>query len=152
VTGISCDRFAGPVSTGLSQPVTNLAQLHLTGVVTASGDGVVMTTPSSAYGASGSDMGAVNGWDTAEFNVFGDGNGGRALFAPEADVQPRILITSSGKEVPACIPKELTAETNNLDFASPAPVGSTPGPAMIFHEASGGKVQSMCGAATSVGG
>ncbi|HEY1896501.1 MAG TPA: VWD domain-containing protein [Terracidiphilus sp.] len=140
-----------------NQPITNLANLSLSGAVSSTGDSVTVSTGGSTMYARAGDnaVNAAAGWQTAEFNLFGDGGnssgGGQASFNSGSSVVPRTRIIYGGTAAPNCIAQGFTAETNNLSFGPTAPTASAPGPALLFTESSAGGAPSDCAAATGVG-
>ena len=140
-----------------AQPIANLAQLSLTGAVSASADSVTLSTGiSNMYTVPGDNaVNAAAGWTTAEFNVFGDaGNqngGGTASFNSGSTIVPRTRIIYGGTAPPICTAQGFTGEMNNLSFGPSAPSASAPGPAVLFTESSAGGSPSNCAAATTVG-
>ena len=139
-----------------NQPITNLAQLSLSGAVSATSDSVTMFVGTTAYARAGDNaVNAASGWTTAEFNVFGAGGssagGGEATFNSGASITPRTRIFYGGRTAPTCVAQGFTGETNNLSFGPSAPTPSQPGPAVIFNEISAGGASSNCAAATTVG-
>jgi len=139
-----------------SQPITNLANLSLTGTVTATSDTVTVADGGTLFARNGDNaVAASSGWTIAEFNLFGDGgnsaSGGMATFNAGADMVTRTRIVYGGTAAPACVAQGFTAETNNLSFGPTAPGGSAPGPAVIFRQSTAGGAASNCAAATTVG-
>ena len=140
-----------------NQPITNLGNLSLSGAVSTTGDSVTVSTGSlPLYARSGDNaVNAAAGWQTAEFNVFGDGGnsagGGQASFNNGSAVVPRTRVIYGGTAPPNCTAQGFTAETNNLSFGPTAPTGSSPGPALLFAESSAGGASSNCASATGVG-
>jgi len=135
-----------------NQPITSLAQLSLRGTVSASADSVIVSAGSSLYMVSGDNsLNAVAGWQNAEFNVFGDGGGGQAVFNSGAQIVPRIDITYGGTAAPVCVATGYTGETNNLSFGSSAPAAPSQGPAIIFNEGTTGSSTASCTDAATVG-
>ncbi|TCO62781.1 VWD domain-containing protein [Actinocrispum wychmicini] len=139
-----------------SQPITNLADLSLSGQVSAAGDSVVLFVGTTAYSKSGDNfVSAAAGWNEAEFNVFGYGGntdgGGTASFNDGASLQVRTRTIYGGTAAPLCVAHGFTAEKNNLDFGTPAPPATRPGPAVIFVEDTVGGATSNCASATTIG-
>ncbi len=114
-----------------SQPITNLANLSLTGSAGSSdqlwfydGDGTGYTTA-----AQGSILGLNTGWNWAEFGIYGNGNGSEACFNSGASFTTNVDIVTTAPTTPYCAlinyhPGQggQTAETNNLQ-----PITCTPG-------------------------
>ena len=159
-TDIYCwkDDASGAVPISPAEPISNLANISLTGKVSAGGDSVSLYDAKSGMTFPVTGDNAVNagaGWQFAEFNIFGDGGnssgGGRASFNSGASIVPRTEITYGGTAAPLCSAQGFTGETNNLSFGPNAPAASQPGPAILFTESSAGGAPTNCGAATSVG-
>jgi len=146
----------GAVAVTPLQPITNLASLSLNGTVSATADSVNLFVGSMGHARSGNNaVNAAAGWQSAEFNVFGDGGssagGGGATFNSGANIVPRTKILYGGNAPPVCVAQGFTGETNNLSFGPTAPSASAPGPAVIFGESTAGGAPSNCAAATTVG-
>jgi hypothetical protein len=92
-------------------------------------------------------------WNTAEFNIFGDGGGGQAALSAGTTIDARTEVTNGTGAAPQCVASGtgFTGETNNLTFGPGAPPASQPGPAVLFEESSAGGAPSACAAATTVG-
>jgi len=137
-------------------PVTNLTQVSLTGNATAGADSITMTIGGQAFQRNGDNsVNASTGWTISEFNILGDGGdsngvGGTASFNNGAGLVARTRIIYGGNAAPNCLATGFTAEKNNLSFGPSAPVGTQPGPAVIFSEATTGGLAN-CAAATTVG-
>lgn len=141
---------AGAVST-TNQPVTNLANMSLTGAVTATTDRVTFTNGGTAVSVAGDNsVGAAGNWTQAEFNIVGDAGSGQANFNSGAAMNLRTRIFYGGNAPPNCQAGGTTGETNNLDFGPAAPGQTQPGPAVIFQQSTAGGL-SGCMAATTVG-
>jgi hypothetical protein len=146
---------SGAVST-TAVPVTNLGQVTLTGTATAGADSITMTVGANAFSRVGDNsVNASSGWTISEFNILGDGGdsngvGGTASFNTNAALTGRIRINYGGTNPPNCVAQGFTAEKNNLSFGASAPVGTQPGPAVIFNESTAGTLAN-CAAATTVG-
>lgn len=139
-----------------NQPITNLGTLRLTGTVSASSDSATLFVGPTAYTAAGSNsVDAAAGWTKSEFNVFGYGGnsdgGGAATFNAGASLNVRTRITYGGTAAPICAAQGFTGETNNLNFGTPAPAATPPGPAVVFLENTTGGAATNCSAASVVG-
>jgi hypothetical protein len=139
-----------------NQPITNLANLSMTGTVSATADSNALSTGATLYSVTGDNaVNAAAGWTIAEFNIFGNGGnsdgGGQASFNAGASIVPRVRLISGGTAAPTCVAQGFTAETNNLSFGSPAPAISGLGPALFFTESTAGGATSNCAAATTIG-
>jgi hypothetical protein len=138
-----------------NQPIANLSNLSLTGIVGAGGDSLAMYDGSTVYSVTGDNaVNAAAGWTVAEFNVFGPGGnssgGSQASFNSGSSIVPRVRIIYGGTAPPNCVAQGFTGETNNLNFGPAAPMASAPGPALIFTESSAGGVTN-CAAGTTIG-
>lgn len=153
---VQLSNLSGAVPT-TAVPVTNLGQVSLTGSATAGADSIVMTISGTAFMRNGDNsVNASSGWTIAEFNILGDGGdnngvGGTATFNNGAQLVTRTRINYGGNDPPNCVAQGFTAEMNNLSFGPSPPVGSGPGPAVIFTESTAGGSPSNCAASTSVG-
>jgi hypothetical protein len=135
-----------------SQPITNLANLSLSGTVSASADTCFFSTGSLMVAVPGDNLvNAATGWKTAEFGVFGPGHNSQAIFNPESTIVIRTEIIYGGTDPPVCVVQGFTGETNNLSFAPTAPPTSAPGPAQLVAESIAGSATASCAAATDVG-
>jgi hypothetical protein len=139
-----------------NQPITNLANLSLSGQAGAGGDSVTLFDGATAYTRVGDNaVNAAAGWDTAEFNIFGYGGnssgGGTASFNGGAALTVRTRTIYGGTAAPLCVATGFTAERNNLSFGQPAPGAVPPGPAVIFIQDTVGGASSNCAAATTIG-
>lgn len=140
------------------QPITNLANLTLSGHVSLAGDSVTLFDAATAtsYSAVGPNfLDTRNGWTAAEFNVFGFGGnsdgGGMATFNAGASVNVRTRINYGGIAPPICVAQGFTGETNNLLFGTPAPPATPPWTSVVFLQNTVGGAVSNCAAAAVVG-
>ena len=152
--GFTTSWFRNSAATAVpNQAISNLANLSLTGTVSASGDSYALSTGSTIF--SGAGLNAVNasaGWTIAEFCIVGNCCGSQANFNAGSTIVPRTRITYGGRQAPNCVATGFTGETNNLSFAPSAPGASAPGPAVIASESNAGTpVTANCNAATTVG-
>ncbi|WP_117211996.1 VWD domain-containing protein [Allorhizocola rhizosphaerae] len=135
-----------------NQPITNLGNLRLSGHVTTTSDSVILLVGGTAYSTPGSNaVGAAAGWTKAEFNVFGFAYGHAATFNPGASLNVRTRIHYGGTAAPICAAEGFTGETNNLNFGTPRPAFTPPGPAVIFLENTAGGAVTNCAAAAVIG-
>jgi hypothetical protein len=112
------------ISTSLTPvtPVTiaDLASMTLTGTISGGMD-VAMLDGNSGLTATAVDstLNLDQSWNTAEFNVFGDGNGDEAYFStsPETTIVVKTSVDDGTTNPPACLKQSFTGETNNLDLA-----------------------------------
>src|SRR5947207_656577 len=156
-TTIYCYRNnSGGAAVVPNQPITNLANLSLSGSATASGDSATLFVGGTPYSVTGDNsVNAAAGWDTAEFNVFGYGGnssgGGTASFNSGAALTVRTRTVYGGTAAPLCVGYGFTGEYNNLSFGTPAPAATPPGPAVRFVEDTVGGASSNCAAASTIG-
>jgi hypothetical protein len=111
--------------------IDQLPYLSVTGSAVEHGiDTVVVTTQKKAYSTTGKDsvMYLAVYWNTAEFNVFGDGDGSQAVFNKGTSVTDKIDVTNGRTAAPVCKANDgTTAETNNLTLGPcTASRGATP--------------------------
>lgn len=120
------------------QKIDQLKYLSVAGSAVAQGlDTVVVTTQKRAYSVSGKDrvMYLANYWNTAEFNVFGDGGGTRAVFNKGTSLTVQIDVTNGTSAKPVCETNDgTTAETNNL-VLGPCTASRGTQPSVSFTEA-----------------
>ena len=153
---IYCWRNSPGAAATPNQPIGNLGSLRLTGNVTAAGDSVTLTAGMTTYSTPGGNyVDAAGGWTIAEFNIFGYGGnsngGGGATFNAGASLNVRTRINYGGNMPPNCVAQGFTGETNNLNFGTPKPPPTGPGPAVIFLENDTGGAVTNCDAAEVVG-
>src|SRR5271169_3257470 len=138
-----------------STDIKNLTQLQLNGTASAAGDTVTVTVGGTAYASAPNSDGVLKlaqGWQAAEFNIFGDSCGSQAVFQGTPTINVRTNVNNGTTNAPTCVSQSYTGETNNLNFGPTAPA-VTPGavPAVLFEESSAGGASSACAAAVRVG-
>jgi hypothetical protein len=119
--------------------------------VTGSGAGATVYWSGSMLAApdSGTIPDLASNWSDAEFNVFGDGGSGQAVFSGPTSVTVRTAVDTGTNIAPDCIVASYTGETNNLNLVStPTIEPKKQYPSIIFIE-SDATGQASC--ATSVG-
>jgi hypothetical protein len=103
-------------------------------------DTLTFTYKNKAYSVPGDSRlkGLVQGWQEAEFNVFGDGGGSQAVFNSGSTLVVRIVTDAGTLSAPQCSNTSTgsTAETNNLLLTAlpQGPWSKGPGPALVFAE------------------
>ena len=112
-------------------PATQLANLKLTGTVTAGGnDTVVFTNGTQAYSSSGKDsvLYLAQVWKESEFNIVGNAGGSEAQFNTGSSVTVNIAVNDGSTVAPSCVANSgTTGESNNLNLGScTASGGATP--------------------------
>lgn len=152
------------ISTSLTSvtPVTiaDLASMTLTGTISGGMDTAILDS-NSGLSSVGSDstLDLDVSWNTAEFNVFGDGGGDEAYFStsPGSTIVVKTVVDDGTTNPPACLEKSFTGESNNLDLADIkgtstlvcCPYGS-PTPTIEFMETNAGHTAS-CGPTALIG-
>ena len=105
-------------------PITDLAELSLSGSATANGtDEATVTYDGEAYKAtvldSNTDIASV--WNQAEFNVMGNAGGSEAEFNSGASIIVKVAVTDGSANEPTCPQNSgTTGESNNLNFVQPS--------------------------------
>jgi hypothetical protein len=131
----------------------SLQQLQMTGTAVAGGvDTATLTVGGTAYATSENDnfVSLSQGWTTAEFNIFGDGNGSSADFNAGSGMNVRTAINTGSITAPNCVLEGFTGETNNLTLvAAPAVVTGVAWPSILFTQNNVGAGPPTC--ATSNG-
>lgn len=112
-------------------PATQLANVKLTGSVTAGGnDTVVFTNGTQAYSSSGKDsvLYLAQVWKESEFNVVGNAGGSEAVFNSGSSITVKVAVTDGSTAAPSCVANSgTTGESNNLNLGScTASGGSSP--------------------------
>ncbi len=139
--------------------ISKLSQMVVAGQAAAGGnDTLTMTLNGTAYSTSDHDsvVSLANYWQTAEFNVFGDGNGSEAKFnynsSNVAALKVRTAVDAGSSAAPSCLATGYTAETNNLNFGlfTASPAGANPA-AIVFTESSTNTGSPACQTASSTG-
>jgi hypothetical protein len=95
------------------------------------------------------DMNLYPGWTTAEFNVFGYGDGSVAMANPGASItaQVNIALANGSEALPSCQNFSGTAEQNSLNLSPPCCPIAAPAPGILVFETNvtGGKSPCQCG-------
>ena len=119
------------------QTITNLAQLRLTGEANSGGtDTVIMSTPSGDAHAANQDsvLNLSQGWQIAEFNIFGDCCLSQAYFNIGVTIVVRTSVNNGTTSSPTCVTEGFTGETNNLNLVGACSVVAGASPAIVFKE------------------
>jgi hypothetical protein len=144
-----------PTAVGVpTQPISNLANLVLTGQAVVGGmDTLILSTGNTLYAMQNVDSMIDLGpnWTTAEFNIIGDCCSSAANFNPGSTIVVRNSVDSGVVSAPSCFGGGFTAETNNLFFqpASGTPRSSTQ-PAIVFTQSSNATSTLPCQSAVAV--
>ncbi len=99
--------------------VSDLSDVSLEGFVDAGeSDGVILSAGTTAYARSNPDsvVDLSAAWTTAEFGVFGDGNGTKAKFGAGTTMRVMTATNNGTTLAPACSEEGFTGETNNLNL------------------------------------
>lgn len=126
-----------PAVTVPTVPITSLSSTVLTGSVNASTDTPDFSVGSSVYSTSGDDsvLYLSNGWNTAEFNIFGDCCGSVANFNAGAILFVNMHVDNGSSNAPNCIMEGFTGESNNLTLTGESLVVLlTSLPGIVFAE------------------
>jgi len=101
------------------QTAQSLGQLKLTGSAGTQDVSTIFTGNNtiSATGA-GSVLSLAGNWNQSEFNVFGDGGGGQAVFNTGVTMNVKLSVNNGGTSAPTCSGGGTTGETNNLNLVS----------------------------------
>jgi len=142
-----------------AQVIGNLVNMTVTGQAASGGlDALMFSTGSTVYTTSNNDsvVHLANGWQDAEFNIFGDSSGYEAYvnygLSSVATLQVRTTVDYNSLSAPTCLATGYTGETNNLSFGTPPSFSTTKGnPAIVFTESSNGTEPSACASAVSIG-
>jgi hypothetical protein len=131
-----------------SQPITNLPYITLTGKALGGTDTALMDTPNGDISAVGQDsvLNLEQGWNSAEFNVFGNCCGNEVDLNLGASLIVQINLTNGTTNTPTYYTEGFTGETNNLTLTGNAcPYGGT-NPMIQFLESSARVSDESCGA------
>ena len=134
--------------------ISDLAEVKVVGAVSPSSDQMIVFVDDFGYLVTGDNaVNAAQGWQEAEFNVFGNGNDGRAQFGPNTTLQVKTVLNGGSITAPACDKASFTGETNNLDLSgAPAMVTSSASPAISFTETNAAAAPAGCTATPGSGG
>ena len=135
-------------------PATSLAQVSLTGSVTAGGnDRLDLSDGSTHYAITSPDniVSLANYWTEAEFAVVGDCCGFSANFNANSSIAVRATVHNGTTSAPACIVAGFTGETNNLNLVSTPMIGTQTAPTLISDQTSASATPASCAVASGVG-
>jgi hypothetical protein len=145
----SCWRNGSNAVSVPSQPITNLAHMTVSATVGSSDTITVTVGNNTLYSASQSNlMNLGAGWNSAEFNVFGWGNGSEAILNSGSTLVVQTLVDSATRttNAPTCGTGSPTAEWTNVTLVpgSCCPIGGTH-PGIQFAESNvSGAVAPAC--------
>lgn len=125
--GNSCPAGWGPYATDCyynsdaisvpNQELSALDGIQVEGATIAGGnDTVTLTAAKKAYAVTMPDskIDLAGNWNTAEYNIFGDGGGGEAIFNPGTKMTVKVKLKDGSSDAPTCITDGFTLESNNL--------------------------------------
>lgn len=132
------------------QPYANLPNLELSAQVSgdtntailSTGDGNIYATQQP--GLFGTDL--AQNWNSAEFNVFGNGGGDQVNFNSGTTFVVQTSVNNGTTNAPACMQTGTTAETNNLNLIGPCCSYGGASPNIQFMESNDPNASSWCGA------
>jgi hypothetical protein len=137
-------------------PISGLAQVRVIGSISSSTDNVIVAIGDDAYLTVGNNsVNAAQGWQVAEFNIFGNGDDGTASFGPNTTIAVRTAVNGTGGSItpPACQQASFTGETNNLQLSgTPAVIADSVSPAVVFSETNAAVTPAGCAATPGTGG
>ena len=86
-------------------------------------------------------------WNTAEFDVFGDGAGSEADFGPNTTIESQTTLQATSLAAPTCVKEGFTAETNNLNLTHTPAVGSEASPTLVYEQTNAKATAASCAVA-----
>jgi hypothetical protein len=102
--------------------VADLSELKVSGKAVKGGnDSVVFAVGTEAFTTSEKDSitDLATAWNSAEYNIIGDGNLSEAVFNKGASIRVRIGVTDGSTTAPKCVANDgTTGETNNLTLGA----------------------------------
>jgi hypothetical protein len=117
------------------QPIGNLGQLELEGTASAISDTVFFVAGDQVYIMSQASLLSLNqGWQLAEFNVFGNCCLTQAGFNLGSTVVVRTSIVDGTTNAPSCVTTGTTGETNNLTLVGSCTSAGGTSPSIVFTE------------------
>jgi hypothetical protein len=127
---------SGGVSAPSALTVADLYDMKITGSG-ASGGSITLYVGGYMQSSPGDNIipDLASNWGDAEYNVFGDGGGGQAVFNTGTTIVVRTQVDTGINILPNCIIDGWTAETNNLNLsATPTVVPKKQYPSIVFYE------------------
>jgi hypothetical protein len=114
---------------------------------TGGDDTIIFTKGGTATAFSNDDalLQLAQGWNTAEFNVFGDCCNSTAKFNNGANIVVTTSVNDGSLSAPGCQMESFTGETNNLSLSStPVSIPAEPEPRIEFTERSPQSPPALC--------
>jgi hypothetical protein len=130
--------------------VHSLGTTKLAGSATAGGvDEVSLSSGGKATMVSNGDnvLDLSASWNTAEFDLFGDGGGGEAYFGTGTTLEAKTTLRASSTAAPKCVKEGFTAETNNLNLTHTPAIGAQTSPTMVSEQTNAGASSASCAVA-----
>jgi hypothetical protein len=145
-----------PGATNSDSAVTakGLADVKLEGsAFSGSNDAVTLVDGTTATSATNADtkLHLSQSWNTSEFGVFGDAGGGQANFASGSNLVAQTTLGSSSASAPACVLEGFTGETNNLNLAKSAAIGTQSSPTLTSKQSFATPASTSCATAAGAG-
>jgi hypothetical protein len=116
----SGDCYTNSNATGVpAVKASQLGNVSLKGSAAKGGSDVVtLTSGGQAYAVSNADsvVKLASSWNTAEFGIYGDGDGTQAKFSAGTTVQVETATNNGTSLAPSCSLQGFTGETNNLNL------------------------------------
>lgn len=141
-----------------SQPITNLANLSLSGFTTSGASGwdtaqLNITGSTTVYSAASSDstLDLSAGWTAAEFMIGGNGNGSQAVFNPGSTLTVQTVTHNGTTAAPTCIYGGWTGETNNLNLVGTAAYATGASPSIRSVQSNNPGTTASCASAHGTG-
>jgi hypothetical protein len=135
------------------QAIANLGQIQVGGEISAGQDIVAFVVGSAYYQATSNDpLTLEQGWQQAEYGIFGDGDGSQAVFNDGATIEVLIQLGNgtNNNPNPLYATTGFTGETNNLNLLAPPCLASyASSPALLFSESNASGATSPCAAAAA---
>ena len=86
-------------------------------------------------------------WNTAEFDVFGDGGGGEAYFGSGTTIESQTTLQATSLAAPTCLKQGFTAETNNLKLTKTPKIGPGVSPTLVSEQTDAAATTASCAVA-----
>jgi hypothetical protein len=145
--GSDCWRNGDNATSVPAQTIANLAQLSLAGTANSGGtDKAILSVGSDLYTAANpaNMLNLAQGWQSAEFNLFGDCCLSEANLNSGSTVVVAVDVDNGTANAPVCVATGFTGETNNLTAVLPCcPLGGV-SPEVIFAESNAAGARSPC--------
>ena len=146
---------ASPWNGPAALTVADLASVQLTGIANAGDNDTVIMTATSGFAtaeSSSDTLGLANNWNTAEFDVFGNANSSEAVFSPGTSISTSTAINDGSATAPTCAMEGFTGETNNLNMAPTAAIGTQAFPTTVSDQTYSAQPTPSCADVVSASG